>query len=68
MSNETKYYDLLIKYLDEPKDNDPFNQVRITLLGMTKDKASMQRIIAKVNASPRVNCNKDKWKDADASY
>ena len=68
MSNEEKYYDLLIKYLDEPKENDPFETTRLTLLSITKDKAERNRIINKFNAVPGVNCNENLEPDTDNPY
>tara|TARA_R110002126_G_scaffold263105_2_gene406117 strand:+ start:719 stop:970 length:252 start_codon:yes stop_codon:yes gene_type:complete len=55
MTKKQIYFDQLVQYLSEPKDNDPFDKVRIVLLGMTKDKAVMRRVIDKLSASPVSN-------------
>ena len=62
MTKKQIYFNQLVQYLSEPKENDPFNSFRMMLLGKTKDYQSIEdapRLI------PGVNCNEDGEEDTD---
>ena len=66
MTNRERFYRDLVLYLSEPKDNDPFNSVRETLLSTAKDLERIEIHMKEFTAVPGVNMNEEP--DTDNPY